>query len=299
MNTENRFIARSSELDTLRARLLELRKTAPPKVASFADWALGHPQELAFNSVRSLATLANVNANTVVRLAQSLGYDGFDPCRRAFQEALRQNSSSYTNRAAKLKGEPSERLFDEMHQSAVRNIEGVFDVETRRQLERAATMLLEARQAYIIGVRSCFSLAHYLSYCGGMAFKNFVRRSSEPGDIYDLMARAQPGDVVVPITFSHYSTETIRAHALARQRGLKIIAITDDIRAPIADGSDIVLIPRMDGPQAMPSLVAAFTLIEALVATMLSRSEGATTHMREFEDTLLECGAYVGRDARL
>ena len=189
MPSSNRIILPSSDLDALRAQLLEIRRTSSPKVASFADWALSHPQELAFNSVRSLADLAQVNANTVVRLAQVLGFGGFDECRRAFQEALRQNTANYSTRAAKLQGAASATLFDAMHESAGENLDAVFDPKIRAQIEQAATLLLSARQAYVIGVRSCFSLAHYLSYSGGMAFENYD--DIRPDDVIEIFEREE------------------------------------------------------------------------------------------------------------
>ncbi len=62
--------------DELRDRLAALASEGAPQVAALSAWVLEHPQEVAFKSVRALAQASGVNSNTVVRLAQTLGFDG-------------------------------------------------------------------------------------------------------------------------------------------------------------------------------------------------------------------------------
>lgn len=280
--------------DDLRKALAEQVHTASPKVARLAEWALEHPQEMAFHSVRALAKRAEVNANTVFRLAVALGFSGYEPCRRAFQEALRGRGGMYSSRAAQLRSEAGGGgLTERIRDSAHNNLDTLFTGENVGRIEQSVEMLMGARRIYTVGVRSCFSLAHYLAYSGRMAFDSFAPPLNEPGGIADAVTEAGPEDVVIPITFSLYSAEVVRAHETALARGAQVIAITDSYTSPLARGADVVFCLPMAGPQTLPSQGAAFALAEVLVGHMIARSDSAEQRIADYEARLLEFGAYV------
>jgi len=281
-------------LDDLRKALARLTRNAPPKVARLAGWALDHPQEMAFHSVRALAKRADVNANTVFRLAVALGFSGYDPCRRAFQAALRDRGGMYGSRAQQLRSAADgDGLTERIRDSAHANVDALFDSENRDRIGQAVDMLMAARRIHTVGVRSCFSLAHYLAYTGRMAFDSFAPPLNEPGGIADAITETGPEDVVIPITFSLYSAEVVRAHETARARGAKIIAITDSYASPLARGADLVFCLPMAGPQTLPSQGAAFALAEVLVGHMIARCDRAAKRIADYEERMLEFGAYV------
>ncbi|AHM03141.1 transcriptional regulator, RpiR family [Roseibacterium elongatum DSM 19469] len=289
---ENDNDAGLKSIDTLRRALADIATTASPRVAELARWAQQHPEEMAFHSVRGLAQLADVNPNSVFRLARALGFDGYDACRLAFQQALRGGEETYADRAARLRHTEKGALFDALQGAAIANLNALFDTDMSNKLDTAATMLLSARQIHCIGVRSCYSIAHYFAYTGRMAFPTFAPVPSAPGAIADALTATGPSDVVVPISYALYSAEAIEAHRIATARGARILAVTDMYSSPLAQGAEIVLTPQMHGPQVLPSLLAYFALAEALVARMVSGSPEARGRIAEFETRLTQHGIY-------
>jgi len=279
-------------LDDLSRALAEQVHSGTPAIGKLAAWVLENPQEMAFLSVRALAGKAGVNANTVFRLSVALGFLGYEPCRRAFQSAFRLNESKYGARAEQLKSESSLDLAARIQQSAHRNLDALFTPQTLGNIHQAVDLMVGARKIICVGVRSCYSLAHYLAYSGHMALDNFAPPLTAAGSIADAIIDCGPKDVVVVITFAHYSSEVVRAHTIARKRGARLIAITDSYTAPIARESDIVFDLPMDGPQTLPSHGAAFALTEALVGEMIIRSDTATDRIAEYERRLREFGVY-------
>lgn len=287
---------RPKTIDDLSMELASLARDGSPAIAELAQWLVERPQEIAFNSVRGLAGLAEVNVNTVYRLAVALGFSGYDECRRAFQAAMRQSKGLYGGRAEQLSGLSGDTLFDDLRSATHANLEQALSPESVVRIKDAATRLLEARRIYCIGVRSCFSLAHYLAYTGGMAFRNFERPLAEPGSIADTLAHAAPGDVAVLITFSLYSAEIVRAHEAALSKGLDVIAITDSYTSPIAREARPVFCLPMAGPQPLPSHCAGFAIAEAIITEMIARSEHAPERIGTFEEQMVKLGSYVTPD---
>lgn len=283
-------------LDDLSRDLADLARDGSPAIARLAQWVLDQPQEVAFHSVRGLAEMSGANVNTVYRLSLALGYSGYDDCRREFQAALRQFQGLYGSRAARLSTRREGALIDDLRSAAHANVDAVFDDSSIDRTREAAARLLNARRIYCVGVRSCFSLAHYFSYLGRMAFRNFDRPPVEPGSIADTLAHADAGDVVVLITFSPYSAEIVRAHEAAISKGVEVIAITDSYGSPIAQQAALVFRVPMAGPQPLPSHGAGFALVEWIISEMMSANAEAPTRIAEFERKMVELGSYVSAE---
>ena len=279
--------------DALVARLRHLAETGAPQLGALAAWLADRPEELAFHSVRELAARAGTNANTVIRLARALGFAAFEPCRAAAQQILRARPLDYGARSGALVGRGEAELLGELHLAARSSVEAVFSAEMRAALSDCVPLLLNARRVHCVGVRACFGLANYFSYVGALAHENVVPAPAQPGLIMDNLAECGPEDVVIVITFAHYSAEVVRAAAVARGQGAAVIAITDSLNAPVARGARVVLRPPMPGPHVMPSLAGAFLIVESLLAMLAAQDGRAQGRVRHFEARLLELGAYI------
>lgn len=282
----------AGQTDDLNDALARLRREGTPQIAKFAAWAARNPSEIAFSSIRDLARAADVNANTVYRFSVALGYPGFDACRRAFQRAL-VGGQRYSDRAQRLVDQAGAGLVEGIRASTTRNVTDALSPDAIPAIKAAARKMVAARRVFCIGVRSSFALAHYLSYTGRMAFPNIARPVIEAGSILDEVSHAGRDDAAVLITFAQYSSELIRAHRVALDRGVQIIAITDDAAAPIAEGAHPVFRLPMAGPQTLPSFTAGFALAEAIVGEMIAIDPAAPDRIAQFERQLADHGGYA------
>ncbi|ADZ69531.1 MurR/RpiR family transcriptional regulator [Polymorphum gilvum] len=282
-------------MPALRQCLAGLATDAPPQLAKLAHWLIDRPEEIAFNSVRMLAALADCNANTVVRLARTLGHTGYDPLRAAVQEMLRTPPSGYAARAAALATRGAADVFAEMKSAAHANIDLLFTPELSAGLSECIDALLNARQVHCIGVRSCFAVAHYFTYVGAMAFPNIRPAPGQPGQILDTLSACTPDDVVIAVSYEDYSLEVVRGCQIARESGARVLALTDSYASPIAEGAWQVIRLPMAGPHLLPSLVTAFHLVELLLAELSARDPKTEARVRDFEARLLHYGGYVRR----
>ncbi|RMD50254.1 MAG: MurR/RpiR family transcriptional regulator [Alphaproteobacteria bacterium] len=285
--------AAPADLEALAQALAAHGAAGRTQGARLAAWLADRPERLAFGSVRSIAAEAGVSPAAVVRLAKALGFEGFEAMREAARAAITQ-PRGYAERAAALAGRDDLDIFAESRRAAAANLEALFSAPMAAQIGRIAERLLAARAVHVVGVRSCYSLAHHLAYVGRMAFPNIQAPPALPGAILDELSGAGPGDVAVLISYAHYSAEVIRAGDIARDRGAAIIAVTDSRNAPFARGAaEVVLLP-MEGPSVLPSLAAGMHLIELILAEMCARSPEASARIEAFEARLRRHGSYSG-----
>lgn len=286
-----------ADSDTLQAALARLASEGAPQLRALALWLLDRPEELAFHSVRGLAARAGTNANTVTRLARALGFAGFERCRQAAQQALRGDVMDYGARAARLSREQQAGALEEaLCAAALATAQAAFAPGLMQSVRECLPLLMSARRVHCVGVRSCFALAHYFSYLGAIAHENIMPTPAQPGLIMDSLAPCDARDVVIGITFKHYSAEIVRALAAAREQGARVIALTDSQASPIAHGASVVLRPPMPGPHTMPSQAGAFIVLETLLALLGAADPAAQQATSRFEERLLRMGAYVRSD---
>ena len=275
------------------ASLRTVARSAPPKLSGFALWLLEHWHEIAFSSIRGLAHKADVDPNLVTRLSRELGYDGFDAFRDEVRQLLQSQTPSYGARARALQSLADADVYSSVIAANRENLDRVTSPAGLQLIDSCITPLLEARRIYSIGVRCCYSVAHYMSYVGNMAFENFEPVPQVPGAILDQVSGTTPEDIVIGITYEHYSSEVVRACQIARDRGARILALTDSHNSPIAvDAWKVIRLP-MTGPHLMPSLNSAFLVVELILAAMTARSTKAATQIAQFEERISGYGGYV------
>lgn len=280
-------------MEILKESLARISAGGTPALRTFAPWVLDNLSLVAFHSIRGLAKQAGVNPNTVTRMARELGYSSFDAFRADVQTILQLTSPTYGERARTLRTQLGGNAFSAVMDAHRTNTRSLFSPDTLEILDACIDPLLGARRIYSVGVRSCYSIAHYFSYVGGMAFPNFVDVATIPGGIVDQVSQASSDDIVVGITYAHYSAEVVQACQIARSCGARVLALTDSHSSPIAVGAWKVLRLPMAGPHFMPSLNSAFFAAEMLLVGMAARSDSAAERVTAFEDRIKRFGGYA------
>lgn len=250
--------------------------TLSPQLRKAAAFILDSPDTVGFSSVRELAALAGVKPNTLVRMAQAIGYDGFEQFREPFRSALRSRVNPFPDRAQSLQdrsaGGRIGSLYGEIAQAALANIERVFGSVTADEIKAIADLIVASRRTYVIGVGANYALAQNFAYLAGMASEQVVAVPREGNVPMDSVVRAGTSDVVVAMTFEPYRVEVVEATRAAKEQGATVVAITDSHGSPIAIGAAHVIVAPSSGPQFFPSTLAAAAILETLASFIVADS---------------------------
>lgn len=249
-------------LHTIQASTPELSK-GQKRIAAYI---LSDYDKAAFMTASKLGKLVGVSESTVVRFASQLGYDGYPAMQRALQEIVRSKltsiqriqASNDTLFSADVVASVLHRDMDTIRQA----IEGI----DRSALETVVDKLMSARHIYILGVRSSSFLAGYLHFYLHLIFENVTLvTTNSAGDILESILRIGPGDVLVGISFPRYSQSTVKGVRYAHDRGADVVSITDSELSPLYPLSSVALMARSDMISFVDSLVAPFSLLNALI----------------------------------
>ncbi len=240
-----------------------------------ARFILEHYDKAAFMTASRLGVTVGVSESTVVRFATELGYDGYPHLQRALQEMIRNKLTSVQRMEIAGDRMGGRDVLQTVLHADTDMIRVTLDEIDRDAFQGAVDALMGAKRIYILGVRSSSALASFLGFYFNLLFENVTLvHTNSVSEIFEQVLRVGPGDVLFGISFPRYSKRTLSAMKYARDRGARVIALTDSQLSPLARVADHVLLARSDMASFVDSLVAPLSVVNALiVAVGMSRRD--------------------------
>lgn len=240
-----------------------------------ARYILEHYDKAAFMTASRLGVTVGVSESTVVRFATELGYNGYPHLQRALQEMIRNKLTSVQRMEVAGDRMGGRDVLQTVLHADTDMIRVTLDEIDRDAFQGAVDALMGAKRIYILGVRSSSALASFLGFYFNLLFENVTLvHTNSVSEIFEQVLRVGPGDVLFGISFPRYSKRTLSAMKYARDRGARVIALTDSQLSPLARVADHVLLARSDMASFVDSLVAPLSVINALiVAVGMSRRD--------------------------
>ena len=269
-----------ADFEALKRRLIEAEPTLPRRLRQTAAFALEHPDELALGTAASIAGRAGVQASTLVRFAQALGFSGFTDLQGVFRAHMRDRWPNYSERLKTLHataledGDPM-RLLEGFAHSATQSIARLRDTIARDDLERALALLVPADTIYLAGQRRSFSVSYHFAYAFAQMGAKARLIDNVGGLGPDQLASAGPKDALIAVSFAPYAPVTVALAERARASGTPIVLITDSALGPLAGFADARFEIVESDFGAFRSLAATFCLAMTLaVGVAERRAEG-------------------------
>lgn len=281
-----------ASFDALAALIRERFAGMSAQLQSAAKYLLDHSEEVAVSSMRTVATQAGVQPPTLVRLAQSLGFAGWQELRKLCIAQFRSRPAPYAARAKSLVRRGERDLIGEIFRAQRINLDST-EARNREALPRAARLLERARTVHVAGFRACYPVAFALLYVYRLFRPTVTLLDAEAGTLEMQLRAVARGDATVVISFAPYSREARRVAEAARAAGSHVIALTDSALAPIALTADVTLLFSATSPSFFPSTVSGMAVAESLLEILVSRGgNDAVRSIEAAERELFSSGAY-------
>src|SRR5215216_4035084 len=246
---------------------------------------LDNHDETYFLSSRGMAKRYNVDAATIVRTVQALGYERFAD----FAADLRQHFVKHITPYTVLKAATQEKrsVTDQVRHCLERDVESLSVLRSSLEAERAVALakrIHDARRILVVGVDLAASLAWFLAY--GLTPLGFDADApvGSTGNLQHKIDLMTEKDLMVAISFGRCLRETVEAVERAHGRGVPTFGITDSDTTPIALHCDDYLVASTSSPSFTGSYVAPMAMLNTIIVAcahlrpkralaMLSRTE--------------------------
>ncbi|MCD7945160.1 MAG: MurR/RpiR family transcriptional regulator [Clostridiales bacterium] len=246
-----------------------------------ANYILSYYDKAAFMTASKLGKTVNVSESTVVRFAVELGYDGYPSMQKALQETIRNKLTSVQRIEVTNDRIGDQDVLSTVMQSDMDKIRITMDEIDRESFTRAVDAICNARNIYVLGVRSASVLADFLAFYFQYIFERVINIDTVSiSEVFEQTIHVDADDVFIGLSFPRYSKRTITAMEYARSRGAQVIAITDSKTSPLVPLADYALIAKSDMASFVDSLVAPLSLVDALIVAVSRKKD------KELQQTL-------------
>ncbi len=250
-SVEERFARARLRLNPRRQRLLRA-------ILDSAD-------ETCFLSSRELAKRYSVDATTILRTTQVLGYKSFAEFATDLRHHFVARITPYTalKAATKEKRSVADHI-DHALDKALENL-NVFKSDLDRQrLIELARLIKRSRRVLVVGLDFASALAYYLAY--GLNALGFDAEApvGSSGNLQYKIKGLTSKDVLIAISFGQCLRETVESLLRAKRQGVPTFGITDGDTTPIARHADSHLVALVASPSFLNSYVAPMAAITAI-----------------------------------
>lgn len=209
-----------------------------------ADYVLEHEAVCRKISLEALAEQSGVSQPTVIRFVKALGFRGFKEFRyKLMENALTEMRAGEQQPMYGYHLGPEEQLKlipAKVVSTSVRTLEDMLKSISGEEFEKTIHMLSDAKRILLCCVENSSAVAKDLMT--KLLYLGFDCRYDEDYYIQKIAAAAlTEQDVVIGISYSGQSKDTVDVMKTAKKAGAQTIAITNFKEARISQWSDVVL----------------------------------------------------------
>lgn len=239
-----------------------------PSFRKLADFILQKQLDAAFMTATELAHHLDVDAATVVRFAQYLGYSGF---RELIKEVQRIVKAELTASYRPMLDAPDDAgLFRSLLENERHNL-ALAQSRLTEKANAVLPMLVDAQRIWVMGQARC---AHLAALCAS-ALRDIglpaVAIGSDPLEAAENLKGVGAEDVVMGFSLTGMDLTAADAIRFARQRGAKTLVISaSEVTAAALAAETTIICP---GPTEthVPSFTGLVAMIVVLVAAFTAR----------------------------
>lgn len=236
------------------------------RIARYLDQA--YPL-LALETVTSISENAKVGRATVVRFISRLGYNSFSDFQKELKKDLLSRIDSPAEKLVERKSMHRHRKLDGFRIHCEQVIKNLLEATRRIDSDQVATCARQLASCkgsiYIIGSRTSFSLAHLFSLQLSYLREGVVLLDNLGGALPNQVRTVTNKDLLIAIFKTRYSRLTEQTARWFKEKGCRLILLTDRETNPLSNLADIQFVAPSDGISIFDSSCAALAVLETLV----------------------------------
>jgi DNA-binding MurR/RpiR family transcriptional regulator len=251
-----------------------------PSQRQIADCLIANLNEAALWGVEELAEKTQTCVATVVRFAKKLEYSGYLEMRKA----LVTDAKKHYRRGEQLLQAPvrASATLLEVARRDLRNIDTLVKAVDEKLLQQVVNQIQKSHNRLAIGDGVSALMTRQFAYL--LINIGLPVMEGNPADFATQVGMLGQKDLLIAISISPYSQETLDAAAYARKRSIPVLVFTDNPNSPLAKSATLLLPIPGENLLFSHSLTAFGVLAHAIATSIASQDpQVALSKMREVE----------------
>jgi DNA-binding MurR/RpiR family transcriptional regulator len=272
---------------------LEPTKGHTPSHRRVARVLLEHQQLASYSEIAEIAQRAEVNASTVVRFAQVLGFRGWPE----LQQELRMRYLATLTSEETLREHPpaASGAVHASIQRDVANLGRALESIDPAEGDAAIQALASAGRILVVGMGSFGAPASILAHLGSVMGYPISVEGRGGAHLASAMTTLGADDVLVVVSLWRPMRDVLAAASAARAAGTTVVAITDMRRGRLAASADHVLVVPSEGVSFLQSTTATTSVVYGLLSGMeAAHPERSRAALRRTQELWQQLGTFTG-----
>jgi DNA-binding MurR/RpiR family transcriptional regulator len=217
-------------------------------------------------SSHDLARRYGVDAATVIRTVQALGYGTFADFAADLRRHFITSVTPYTilRDAARDRGTAADHVRRSLQADAAA-VRALAETAKADDVVEAARRIRAARRVMVVGVDLAASLSEFLAYGLSVLGIDASAPAGSSGNLLHQVHLLGPRDLLVAISFGRCLQQTVTALLRARKAGVPTLAVTDSPASPLARESRRALLCSVQSPAVTGSYAAPMAVLNAIL----------------------------------
>ena len=249
---EDRFAVAAARLNGRRRRLVQS--------------ILDNPEDTYYLSSRELAKRFGVDAATIVRTTQVLGYARFSDFSADLRSYFVTRITPYKVMKAATRGKRSvEEQVGQSLRMESENLNALDSSVSPQRIVELARTIEKADRIVVVGIDLAYALAWFLAY--GLSWLGYTAEApiGSSGNLQHRVRLLRERDLLIAISFGRCLRDTVDAVRTAVSLGVTTFGITDNGGSPIARFCADHWVVSVTNPTFNGSYVAPMAAIDAIL----------------------------------
>lgn len=273
-------------------RIHAMLDTMAPADRQIGQFIVDNPDQMLRLSSAALAGETGRSQSSVVKFSQKLGFSGYQDLKLAVSEAKAQEWRTPAGmvHGSIERGDAYPAVVQKLVASKLASMHKTISVNSGQDIDKVVGLLDRAERIHLAGVGASSLVARDFSY----KLMKLGRNVMHDSDSHVQMASASTlaaGDVMLALSHSGTSIETIRITEMARRRGAGIVAVTSLKDNPLGALADVMLYTVADEDRVRSSSITArdaqLTLTDLLFILLVQRQSDANDYIHNSEEAVL------------
>jgi DNA-binding MurR/RpiR family transcriptional regulator len=262
----------SEHAQTLEARIAASHADLSNKQKRLARFVLDNKYFISFATANQAGEETGTSAATVVRFAQTIGYQGYSEMQAAIRAELPNYMRAIDQFQERLEAtlQPDD-VANKVFLSDISNIERTAKGLSEATLNEAVEAIMQAEHIFVVGAGLSAAPAFLLSHSLRLIGLDVHLNQGEGLSLAVDAAIYRPGDVLIAIGIWRYARSTVNTVMKAKGSGLYTITITDSVVSPLSRISDCAFEVFTDGISYNLSITAIISMLNVLISALSFR----------------------------
>lgn len=252
------------------------------KKRKIAKHIIDNYRDIAFSTLSELAAETDTSKATVLRVAQDLGFKGYQEMQESIQNVLKKELTtidlyeSYNQHEKKDKNIPARVLINDLEV-----IQHTLEQISVQKFDEITTRIVEADQVITMAIGKVSCLAKLLTSMLQPMLDDVRTITSASYLSYRGLATLSPNSLLITLGVSRYPSEVVSLVETANELNIDIVVITDSELSPLSEYADHLLITTVKRITWIDCYSGLLSLVQAIATDISIKTKQETLEKLE------------------